>query len=87
MAHLAYFLRQDEYYSPLFFIGAGIMAQMFCFVLKRFYLHYTVPQDQMYMENTLKRFEARRRLSWILVIFGCLWLVQLLIEQVWASSS
>jgi hypothetical protein len=76
-----------ELYSPLAMILAGIAGLAFLKAL-RWGLSRSQIQDSErgWIEAAAARFEARGRLSWVLILFGLVWTLQLIAQESWAGG-
>jgi hypothetical protein len=71
-----------EFYSPLCMILAGIASLAFLKVLRWSLTRAQVPDsDRNWVESALARFEARGRISWVLILFGIVWTLQLGVQE------
>jgi hypothetical protein len=67
-----------EIYSPLLMILGGALGLGFSQVLSRFAQTRDLSPQA---EQLVQRFESRRKLSWILIVFGFIWAAQVVTDQ------
>ena len=70
----------SDFYSALFLIIGGFAGLLMIQITGRFQTISRSPNISMRLETLRQRFESRQRWSWVMVIFGTLWLLQLVLE-------
>jgi len=83
MERILHLLANDDVYSPLILLAGGLLG-LFFFNAFRWFVSRVEPMQVGDWQGTLRRFEKRSRVSWVLVAFGALWLLQLVVERAWA---
>ncbi len=71
-----------DFYSALFLFLGGFAGNLMLFVTGRYlFNHQKTGAITDRLEVLKQRFATRKRLSWVMMFVGCLWLLQLVLEQ------
>ena len=84
------FLNQDELYSPLALVVGGVIVLVLGQMFKKFAEYQMAKGAGHWAPGTtgrdlLNRFERRAKFSWFLILFGTVWLSQMVVEKVFLN--
>lgn len=79
------FLIQDEFYSPLFLFFGGLAVWAMAFAFRKWtefrFRKGRIQMDSRMIEALMYRFQSRAKVSWVMMVFGGVWFLQLLAEK------
>lgn len=76
-----------DFYTPFFLIAGGVAGILYTQILGAFIKRRPESYLNAQIREVYERFESRMRLSWVLVVVGSLWALQVVIENASAVRS
>ena len=70
-----------DLYSPFCLIVGGLLGLGYFGILGRFLARRPRTYLAAHIEAVQRRFRSRQRISWVMLAFGVLWLLQIVLEQ------